>query len=501
MSCVLGLGVLFGSAARAADFRVAYVVFPPSKVTAGEVFSLPVGIQNTGTKPWARDDCASDTSFFVAYHWAIGGVSTQENYEGQRTPVPQAMKQGDAKKLTMVIQAPQVPGNYTLELDMVEEGVTWFSDPPNNAKTGGPFAVTVQPAPATGSLDGVSFWFPLATPISPQKVFVLRKGNCPVELEFGDGTKASLAASDAGALHPFGLGKFPVKATGCGQTVTGELEVADTACPFILPAVKVCDQVFECCDLFPDLCAAVINLIQGPPHVDSVEYVGAVRPGDTFAISGKDFTLAVAVPGKAELLLHDIKGQQVTVPLEIGPSSDWTKTFVVARIPANTQGVVAQTGQIRITRSDGVQSNLYPVLFSPTLDVQTIPPEMVAVDCNNDVSCNRCNDSIDGCEFSGPPSTSIQGWHQSLPLVSIFGACAFGGGGGTDHYSANLANGWTLKASALHKLYGAGSADPSGFAVGSSAVSGSVSWHVDSCEVIDYSVDLVAIGPRGVPMK
>jgi hypothetical protein len=498
---VLSLALVFGTAARAAEYSVSYVVFPPAKATAGEVFSLPVGIQNTGTKTWARDDCAANTNFFVSYHWAIGGISVGENYEGQRTPVPQAMKPGDSKKLTMVVQAPKTPGNYTLELDMVEEGVNWFSTSADKAKTGGPFSVTVQPAPATGSLDGVSFWFPLATPTSPQKVFVLRRGNCAVELDFGDGTKASLAASDAGALHPFGKGKFTVKATGCGQTVTGALEVADTACPFILPAVKVCDQILECCDIFPDLCAALGNLFPGPPQIASVDYEGGLHPGDSFAIQGEGFTLAKVVAGKAELLLKDPKGQGVTVSLEIASSADWTKSFVLGRIPSATSGVGAQTGQLRITRSDGKTSNLYPVVFAPTLEVQTVPPEMVTVACDNDVSCNRCNDSEDGCEVSGPAMTSIQGWHQSLPLVNILGACAFGGGGGTDHYSVNLTNGWMLQASALHKLYGVGTASPSGFAIGSSAVSGSVSWHVDSCEVIDYSVDLIAIGPRGVPMQ
>lgn len=494
----------FAPGARAADFGANFVAFPPSKVTAGQVFSLPVGVQNTGTKIWARDDCAADTLFFVSYHWAVNGVSAGPNFEGQRTPIPKPMKPGDSAKLTLVVQAPLVPGDYTLVFDVVQEGFAWFSGLDLEAVTGGPWNVKVAAAPAAGSLSGISVWYPLGTPTSVQKVFVLREGNCPVDLDFGDGTKTTLPAADSGALHGFGKGKFTIKATGCGQTVTGSVEVADTACPFFVPAVKVCETIFDCCDIHPDLCAAVLGLLQGPPDIDSVEFGGELAPGRWVLLQGKNFAKGAGILGKADLLLKDPKGGEVVVPLEIlgSPLTEWTDTFVHARVPSGLSGVTAQTGFFRITRPDGVVSNLAPVAFSPAIEFEVLPPALVSASCANEVACNRCNDQVNDCAFPSQPATSIEGWHQSVPAFSWFGVCLLGGGGGTDHYSANLANGWTLAQSFPRVTWGEGKiTGTGGFAVGSSAISGSVSWSVDGCETVDYEVDLIIKGPRGVPFQ
>jgi len=87
--------------------------------------------------------------------------------------------------------------------------------------------------------------------------------------------------------------------------------------------------------------------------------------------------------------------------------------------------------------------------------------------------------------------------------TSIFGVCFGGGGGGTDHYSvATLQNQWALAALHLELPYGDGKVTGvSGFSTGSSQIGGDVSWKVDSCQVVDYTLQLIAAGPRGVPMQ
>ncbi len=63
---------------------------------------------------------------FFSYHWLRpdGGVV---EYDGLRTPFPRALEPGGAVELTFRLAAPEAPGRYVLELDLVEEGVTWFS--------------------------------------------------------------------------------------------------------------------------------------------------------------------------------------------------------------------------------------------------------------------------------------------------------------------------------------------------------------------------------------
>jgi hypothetical protein len=48
-------------------------------------------------------------------------------YDGLRTPFPRPLEPGGAMELTFRFAAPATPGRYLLELDLVEEGVTWFS--------------------------------------------------------------------------------------------------------------------------------------------------------------------------------------------------------------------------------------------------------------------------------------------------------------------------------------------------------------------------------------
>lgn len=43
-----------------------------------------------------------------------------------RSPLAFAVLQGQTADLELLITAPAQPGTYTLEIDMVQEGVAWF---------------------------------------------------------------------------------------------------------------------------------------------------------------------------------------------------------------------------------------------------------------------------------------------------------------------------------------------------------------------------------------
>jgi SAM-dependent methyltransferase len=63
---------------------------------------------------------------FASYHWldAKGGVVVQD---GARTPLPRPVAPGGECELTLRVDTPATAGRYTLAVDLVEEGVSWFS--------------------------------------------------------------------------------------------------------------------------------------------------------------------------------------------------------------------------------------------------------------------------------------------------------------------------------------------------------------------------------------
>jgi hypothetical protein len=62
----------------------------------------------------------------LSYHW-IGPRGVPAAFDGLRTPLRRAILPGDTLRMSMVVRAPSVAGRYELQIDLVEEGVTWFS--------------------------------------------------------------------------------------------------------------------------------------------------------------------------------------------------------------------------------------------------------------------------------------------------------------------------------------------------------------------------------------
>jgi hypothetical protein len=63
----------------------------------------------------------------LSYRW-LDAAGARVAGEGVRTPLPRAVGQGESLRVNARILAPDAPGSYTLALDLVEEGRTWFSE-------------------------------------------------------------------------------------------------------------------------------------------------------------------------------------------------------------------------------------------------------------------------------------------------------------------------------------------------------------------------------------
>lgn len=93
-------------------------------VQASEIsnFTIPVKIQNRANRPlWCTND-----NIYLSYH-LYDAEGNLLGYDQIRTPIDKNLYPGD--KTTVELQvSPLEAGTYQLGLDIVQEGVVWFSD-------------------------------------------------------------------------------------------------------------------------------------------------------------------------------------------------------------------------------------------------------------------------------------------------------------------------------------------------------------------------------------
>jgi len=92
----------------------------PHSMSVNQTVYVTINVANNGTKTWTVAG-----NFHLSYHWAQSNVVVVE--DGARTNLPFDLPSCVGTSPLAKLVAPPAPGTYTLEWDMVEEGVTWFS--------------------------------------------------------------------------------------------------------------------------------------------------------------------------------------------------------------------------------------------------------------------------------------------------------------------------------------------------------------------------------------
>ncbi|MBD1862172.1 MULTISPECIES: hypothetical protein [Trichocoleus] len=86
--------------------------------------NLPVRIKNISNFPWSS---YSSSPVFLSYHWMDKNKNVIAR-DGLRTPLPLVMLPNRETTINALIETPKLPGQYTLRLTMVQEGVAWFDE-------------------------------------------------------------------------------------------------------------------------------------------------------------------------------------------------------------------------------------------------------------------------------------------------------------------------------------------------------------------------------------
>ena len=114
------------SAFRLSVYRERIVALdPPSVMHPGEKAEIRFKVKNLGSATWP----AVGTKDFryqvnMGDHWIGGGSSVDDN----RAAMKADLSPGSEVEMVLTVNAPRTPGEYTLEIDMVHEGVTWFKE-------------------------------------------------------------------------------------------------------------------------------------------------------------------------------------------------------------------------------------------------------------------------------------------------------------------------------------------------------------------------------------
>ena len=106
---------------------------PPAKLRAGQKETVRVKVKNASDVMWwargARANTRPDNKFYVAAgdRWLKSDGSLLTNMDG-RYGIPKDLAPVEETELPLLITAPKEPGDYTLEVDLVQEQVAWFSE-------------------------------------------------------------------------------------------------------------------------------------------------------------------------------------------------------------------------------------------------------------------------------------------------------------------------------------------------------------------------------------
>ncbi len=87
----------------------------------GATVNVPLMLVNSSSFAWQPG------TINVSYHLANPTTGSTVVWDGLRTALAAPVAANAIATVTVVVKAPQTPGTYTVRLDLVHEGVTWFS--------------------------------------------------------------------------------------------------------------------------------------------------------------------------------------------------------------------------------------------------------------------------------------------------------------------------------------------------------------------------------------
>jgi hypothetical protein len=99
----------------------------PASMRARGRATLRVVVGNASDSAWPGREWRSDAlQVAVGNHW-LDAEGREAVHDDGRTPLLSDLRPGESREMELTINAPKEPGEYTLEVDVLQEGVSWFA--------------------------------------------------------------------------------------------------------------------------------------------------------------------------------------------------------------------------------------------------------------------------------------------------------------------------------------------------------------------------------------
>jgi len=97
----------------------------PNYMEPGQKYEVEITVKNTGFVYWKNE---GSRRIALGTHWINRDTGDIVVWDGDRGLLDENMEHEQESIVKMIVEAPDKPGRYILQYDMVHEGVTWFSE-------------------------------------------------------------------------------------------------------------------------------------------------------------------------------------------------------------------------------------------------------------------------------------------------------------------------------------------------------------------------------------
>src|SRR5262249_27090333 len=96
------------------------------ELRAGEKAMMRVTVRNASPAGWPIEVEGRDTFLRLGNHW-LDSTGELVAFDDGRVPLPNDVAPGKSATVELAVTAPGAPGDYFLDLDLVQEGTCWFA--------------------------------------------------------------------------------------------------------------------------------------------------------------------------------------------------------------------------------------------------------------------------------------------------------------------------------------------------------------------------------------
>lgn len=106
--------------------EISWLEPPPTSLKRGQKTSVYVKVKNVGTEVWPALTGRNGLQLLVGNHWVSQSGSSSVNDDGRSLLMFDVQPQAEFE-IPITINAPMTGGTFTLEIDLLQENVSWFA--------------------------------------------------------------------------------------------------------------------------------------------------------------------------------------------------------------------------------------------------------------------------------------------------------------------------------------------------------------------------------------